>query len=270
LKTYYELLEIATGASAEEIKVAFRREIARYHPDKVQHLGTEFQEMAAVRAADLTEAYRILLDQEARRKYDASLTAGGAGHPSRSSPPPAAPVAAPEAERRGAANQQPPSSRTDRRFDQDRATSEGFLRKAAVTRLREAVAAVSGGVAVSVPGCDAAFDLKGRGGLFKKAEAPLRLLAIFAPQVDAVAVADSWPVAARGAKGTDLVCLLLLGAAGLAPAKELSIAVAEQRRKWRTSGPVVIPVDVRDWDALYPPEAPASVRAIMQWLKGKR
>ena len=36
----------ARDAPADEIKKAFRREIARYHPDKVQHLGQEFQEMA--------------------------------------------------------------------------------------------------------------------------------------------------------------------------------------------------------------------------------
>ena len=45
-----ELLRHALGdadAPADEIKKAFRREIARYHPDKVQHLGQEFQEMAA-------------------------------------------------------------------------------------------------------------------------------------------------------------------------------------------------------------------------------
>ena len=40
----------------EVILATPRREIARYHPDKVQHLGPEFQEIAATRAAELTEA----------------------------------------------------------------------------------------------------------------------------------------------------------------------------------------------------------------------
>ena len=35
------------AASADEIKRAFRQQIARYHPDKVQHLGKEFQALAA-------------------------------------------------------------------------------------------------------------------------------------------------------------------------------------------------------------------------------
>ena len=75
-------------------------------------------------------------------------------------------------------------------------------------------------------------------------------------------------VADRRASGTagETVCVLLLGS-GLAPARELSAAVAEQRRKSRKAGPVLVPVDVRDWDALFPPDTPASVRAILQRLR---
>ena len=54
MKTHYELLGLEPAADADTIKKAFRREIARYHPDKVIHLGAEFQEMAATRAAELT------------------------------------------------------------------------------------------------------------------------------------------------------------------------------------------------------------------------
>ena len=70
LTNYYELLEIAPDASADEVKKSFRAQIARYHPDKVQHLGKEFQSMAAERAAGLTEAYRILSDEGRRAEYD--------------------------------------------------------------------------------------------------------------------------------------------------------------------------------------------------------
>src|SRR5437763_8109341 len=85
MKTFYQVLEIAPSAAAGEIKRAFRHQIALYHPDKVQHLGKEFQEIAAVRAAELTEAYRILSDEGRRAEYDRALSA---------QPPPAAEVAA--------------------------------------------------------------------------------------------------------------------------------------------------------------------------------
>ena len=62
MTTYYELLEVAPDAPADEIKRAFRREIAKYHPDKVQHLGKEFQDIAASKAAELTQAYKTLSD----------------------------------------------------------------------------------------------------------------------------------------------------------------------------------------------------------------
>src|SRR5260221_11684889 len=70
------MLSVAPDAPAEEIKKAFRREIARYHPDKVQHLCPEFQDMAAGIAADLTEAYRVLMDPALRAKYNGDLFGG--------------------------------------------------------------------------------------------------------------------------------------------------------------------------------------------------
>ena len=81
-KTYYELLDVPPTASADEIKRAFRREIAKYHPDKVQHLGEEFQEIAATKAAELTRAYKTLTDSGARAPITtptASLPMGRAG-----------------------------------------------------------------------------------------------------------------------------------------------------------------------------------------------
>src|SRR5216684_833399 len=90
LKDYYALLEIAPTSSADEVKRAFRSQIARYHPDKVQHLGKEFQAMAADRAAELTEAYRILSDVGRRAEYDRAVEeAGGAAAPAAVAEPPA-------------------------------------------------------------------------------------------------------------------------------------------------------------------------------------
>ena len=66
-----------SAADRDEIKRAFRQQIARYHPDKVEHLGKEFQEMAAHRAAELTEAYRVLSNDSQRAEYDRALAATG-------------------------------------------------------------------------------------------------------------------------------------------------------------------------------------------------
>src|SRR5690242_12736266 len=89
------MLTVAPDASTDDIKKAFRREIARYHPDKVQHLGQEFQEMAASIAADLTEAYRILMDPALRTKYNDDLLGGAAAQAPRPASKPSEPAAPP-------------------------------------------------------------------------------------------------------------------------------------------------------------------------------
>ena len=56
----YTILGLAPGASKEEIKAAYRRLAAQYHPDKVQHLGKEFQELAEARFKEIQQAYDAL------------------------------------------------------------------------------------------------------------------------------------------------------------------------------------------------------------------
>ena len=148
----------------------------------------------------------------------------------------------------------------------DRAPSD-FVRKAGASRLRDAVAAISGAVPSSAAGFDVAYDIKGKAGLFKKASQRVRLLVKFVGQVDAEAIAGAWPDALRASSPDHLRVLLLLGAAGMAPTRDLAAAVAEQRRKTRGAAPVVVPVDVRDWEALFPPDTPDVVRVIMQRLR---
>jgi len=57
----YTVLEIKPDASIEEIKAAYRRLAAQYHPDKVQHLGREIQEMAEMRFKEIQQAYEALM-----------------------------------------------------------------------------------------------------------------------------------------------------------------------------------------------------------------
>ncbi len=54
------LLEVSPEASPEEIKAAYRRAVARYHPDKVAHLGQEFQELAHKKLLAIQDAYETL------------------------------------------------------------------------------------------------------------------------------------------------------------------------------------------------------------------
>ncbi len=53
----YTVLGVVPGASREEIKSAYRRLAAKYHPDKVQHLGKDFQKMAEDRFKEIQQAY---------------------------------------------------------------------------------------------------------------------------------------------------------------------------------------------------------------------
>jgi len=63
-KDYYEILEIGHDASPEGIKSAFKKQALKWHPDKNQGIDTTSKMQA------INEAKLILLDTEARMKYD--------------------------------------------------------------------------------------------------------------------------------------------------------------------------------------------------------
>ena len=64
-KDYYKILGLETNkVNIDEIKVAFREQAKKYHPDV--NAGREAEE----RFKDINEAYRILTDSKSRRKYD--------------------------------------------------------------------------------------------------------------------------------------------------------------------------------------------------------
>jgi len=272
LKNYYELLEVAPTAPADEVKRAFRTQIARYHPDKVQHLGKEFQAMAANRAADLTEAYRILSDEGRRAEYDRAFNEAG---PPTSPPVAAAPAppgadttAAPEPESPGAP---PPPHAPGRaaqqgpQFKQERESRDEFVRKATMSRLRSALASVGGGYGEEkVRGFDIVCVPKSK--LFAKNKNP-RLLGRFVSRVDREAVADAWTQAVKvGTQKDEDLCVLLMGTS-LAPAGELAGEIALQRRKTRGVNLTLIPVDARVWDAHMPFDAPAIAKTLLARLK---
>jgi len=57
----YRILGIEKEASPGEIKAAYKSLAARYHPDKVQHLGKEFQELAHKKFVAIQGAYDELM-----------------------------------------------------------------------------------------------------------------------------------------------------------------------------------------------------------------
>ncbi len=56
----YKVLGIRRGATKEEIREAYRIAAAKYHPDKVSHLGKEFQKLAHKKFVTIQEAYERL------------------------------------------------------------------------------------------------------------------------------------------------------------------------------------------------------------------
>ena len=56
----YDILGVNRHASAGEIKNAYRKLANKYHPDKVDHLGEEFKELAEKKFKDIQEAYQKL------------------------------------------------------------------------------------------------------------------------------------------------------------------------------------------------------------------
>jgi hypothetical protein len=256
-KNHYDVLEVPSTAPADEIKRAFRAQIARYHPDKVQHLGKEFQDMAAGRAAELTEAYRVLSSESQRADYDRILAVAPHSAPPRpagSTSTAPSPEPSPEVE--------PPRAS---QFTKERAGRDQFVRRATLDKIRQALALAGTRYdETQVPGFDIALVAKPK--LFGGGKRP-RLLGRFLEPVDAAAVADTWSLAAKWmSSSNDEVCVLLLGSK-VAPARELAEAIALQRRRNRAPALILIPIDVRTWDAHMPLDAPGVYKDLLTNLK---
>ena len=65
-KDYYQILGVAPGASAKEIKQTYRKLARQYHPDV-----NPGDKAAEEKFKEINEAYQTLSDAEQRKKYDA-------------------------------------------------------------------------------------------------------------------------------------------------------------------------------------------------------
>ena len=270
------MLGVAPTASADEIKRAFRREIAKYHPDKVQHLGQEFQTIASDKSAELMLAYQTLSDESSRADYDAQLKAGVAppsgqvrpAPPSQREDAPARPrTPGRPADEGASSSESTPSSGRRPVFSSERAGASDLVRKAAVIRFREAAKREFGQCEeASIQGFDVVC-LPPKGSFFSRA-VPSRILGRFVAQVDAAAVRESWAIAARAKKDDQRdLCVFVMGPA-VAPAGELGRAIAEQRRRPMQAGKLVmVPVNTMTWFAYIPNDAPPVVKALLSRLQ---
>lgn len=59
----YAVLGIGKDASDEEIQRAYKKMANQYHPDKVQHLGEEFRELAEKRFKEIQHSYQTLMKE---------------------------------------------------------------------------------------------------------------------------------------------------------------------------------------------------------------
>jgi curved DNA-binding protein CbpA len=263
VQNFYQLLSVEPTATPEEIKRAFRSEIARYHPDKVQHLGKEFQEMAASRAAALTEAYRILMNAELRAEYDRMYVGTVAAAPASPAPHAQSDPARP------ATPEPPRPASTDRdftpppRFASEHRDRDDFVRKATLGRFRTALTAEVGVIEeVATRGFDLDFTIKAKK-LFSR-NGGQRFAVKVVPSVDKLAIQEAWNAAQ---KVTAPICVFLMGSR-LSPAKELSEVIADLRKRTR-GGPAisVIPIDVHDWSAHVPSDAPDACKNVLKRLR---
>lgn len=74
MKDYYEILGLQKGASRDEVKKAFRKMAAKYHPDKKSGDENKYKEV--------TEAYAVLGDEKKKAEYDTyghAFNGGGGG-----------------------------------------------------------------------------------------------------------------------------------------------------------------------------------------------
>jgi DnaJ like chaperone protein len=61
---YYATLGLEKGADMDKIKKAYRKLSMKYHPDKVGHLGDEFQKIAETKMKEINAAYDYFKKQE--------------------------------------------------------------------------------------------------------------------------------------------------------------------------------------------------------------
>lgn len=61
----WQVLQVPPQASAQEIAAAYKAQLLKYHPDRVAHLGDEFQLLAHRKTLEIQQAYKKLKHRNA-------------------------------------------------------------------------------------------------------------------------------------------------------------------------------------------------------------
>ena len=196
--------------------------------------------MAALRSAELTQAYRTLADESLRAGYDET----------------------------NGVTAEPDISRAESITSEIRMGVSDHLNRAAVVRFRHAVRAEFGP-------CEEApidgFELvcaPPRRRFWSRQ--PPRMYARFVQYVDRAALSDSLAMVSRAAPRNDVrgPCVFLLGQE-VAPAGELGPAIDRERLRAMSSGLdlTIVPVNTRNWAAYVHAGAPPVVRSLIARLE---
>jgi curved DNA-binding protein CbpA len=79
MENYYSILGVSNNATESEIKKAYLKLAQQYHPDR--YFDSEEKKKANEHFSRITEANRVLSDEQLRKEYDASLSKGGFKQP---------------------------------------------------------------------------------------------------------------------------------------------------------------------------------------------
>jgi preprotein translocase subunit Sec63 len=73
----FEVLGVRSNATRDEIRAAYREQVARYHPDK--HRGNPLEDLAAAKLIEINRAYEVLSDDGRRAAYEVSSSRANPG-----------------------------------------------------------------------------------------------------------------------------------------------------------------------------------------------
>ena len=80
-RDYYEVLGVAKTASADEIKLAYRKAAMKWHPDRWVDGTDQEKKTAEENFKEASEAYSVLSDPQKKSRYDQFGFAGMDGQP---------------------------------------------------------------------------------------------------------------------------------------------------------------------------------------------